>query len=114
MLAVIDGVPTYRKFSEARVATSFFNLVELYYVLLRKTDAAFARAMYKSFSECLVKVDDQDVFDGMKFKLEQKRRELSYVDALGYAVAQSCRLKFLTGDAQFKNLEGVEFVPLPM
>jgi predicted nucleic acid-binding protein len=112
MVALIDGSPAYRKFKEVRVATSFVNLIELYYVLLRTTDAAFAKGMYKAFSECLVEIDDNDVFKGMDLKLKQKRRDFSYVDALGYAVARSCNLKFLTSDTQFKDLPNVEFVPL--
>ena len=50
--------------------------------------------------------------DGMKRRLELRKRrlDLSYADALGYAVSLRLRLKFLTGDDAFKNLDNVEFV----
>ncbi len=55
---------------------------------------------------------DEDVKDGMKRRLELRKRrlDLSYADALGYAVSLRLRLKFLTGDDAFKNLDNVEFV----
>jgi hypothetical protein len=55
---------------------------------------------------------DEDVRDGMKRRLElrKKKLDLSYADALGYAVSLRLMLKFLTGDDAFKNLENVEFV----
>jgi len=59
-----------------------------------------------------VEFGDEDVKDGMKRRLELRKRrlDLSYADALGYAVSLRLRLKFLTGDDAFKNLDNVEFV----
>jgi len=55
---------------------------------------------------------DEDVKDGMRRRLElrKKKLELSYADAIGYAVSLRLMLMFLTGDDAFKNLEKVEFV----
>ena len=55
---------------------------------------------------------DDDVKDGMKRRLElrKKKLDLSYADAIGYAVSLRLMLMFLTGDDAFKNLEKVEFV----
>jgi len=59
-----------------------------------------------------VEFGDEDVKDGMKRRLElrKKKLELSYADAIGYAVSLRLMLMFLTGDDAFKNLEKVEFV----
>jgi predicted nucleic acid-binding protein len=48
----------------------------------------------------------------MKKRLELRKRkvDLSYADAIGYAVSLRLKLKFLTGDEAFKNLENVAFV----
>ncbi len=35
---------------------------------------------------------------------------MSYADAVGYYLAQKNKLKFLTGDKEFEELAGVEFV----
>ena len=55
---------------------------------------------------------DDDVKDGMKRRLElrKKKLDLSYADAIGYAVSLRLMLMFLTGDDVSKNLENVEFL----
>lgn len=55
---------------------------------------------------------DEDVKDGMKRRLElrKKKRDPFYADALGYAVSLRLMFMFLTGDDVSKNLENVEFL----
>ena len=57
-------------------------------------------------------LSDDDIKHGMRFRLEMKlkKKNLSYVDALGYIIAKKNKIKFLTGNNEFKNLENVEFV----
>ena len=45
-----------------------------------------------------------------EFKLENKNQRLSMADCIGYKIAESLGIKFLTGDEQFKNKPNVEFV----
>ena len=45
-----------------------------------------------------------------ELKLKINRRDVSYVDCLGYTLAKKLGVKFLTGDEQFKDMENVEFV----
>jgi len=45
-----------------------------------------------------------------RLELRKKKLDLSYADAIGYAVSLRLMLMFLTGDEAFKNLENVEFV----
>jgi predicted nucleic acid-binding protein len=46
----------------------------------------------------------------MKFRLKEKAKRLSYVDAIGYQLALEKNAKFLTGDKEFKGMKNVEFV----
>ena len=48
--------------------------------------------------------------NAMFFRLQNKSLNLSYVDCIGYVLARSSGLKFLTGDIQFKDMSNVEFV----
>ena len=45
-----------------------------------------------------------------EFKIEHAKKELSWADCIGYAIAQQEGLKFLTGDSQFKGMPHVKFV----
>ncbi len=107
----LRGNPAYKKyFKEPNGVTTKFNLIEIYYHLLDDPD--FAEEVFSSFSSVLV-----DVTDGQLKRAMVKRKELkdsglniSYADAIGYVVARDRKLKFLTGDKEFKNLPCVEFV----
>ncbi len=86
--------------------------METYYAVLRDHGEVAAEKAYSATAKYAVEFGDEDVKDGMKKRLELRKRklDLSYADALGYAVSQRLRLRFLTGDNAFKNLENVEFV----
>jgi hypothetical protein len=48
----------------------------------------------------------------MKFRLKMKKKKkaLSYVDALGYTIANRMKIRFLTGDIAFEDVPNVEYV----
>ncbi len=86
--------------------------METYYSVLRDHGGAAADKAYSAAAKYATEFRHEDVKDGMKRRLElrKKRLDLSYADALDYAVSLRLRLKFLTGDEAFKDLENVEFV----
>ncbi len=86
--------------------------METYYAVLRDYGEVAAEKAYSATAKYAIEFGDDDVKDGMKRRLElrKKRLDLSYADALGYAVSLRLRLKFLTGDEAFKNLDNIEFV----
>jgi len=57
-----------------------------------------------------VEIKDDDFKIANAFKAAHKKKKLSYVDCLGYVMAQARNIKVLTGDKQFKDLPGVEFM----
>ena len=71
-----------------------------------------AAQVIKVFSKYAMDFGIVDIEGAMKlrFKLKKKGFDVSYADALGYYLANTSNVKFLTGDKYFKGLEGVEFV----
>ena len=59
-----------------------------------------------SFSE----VNENIAKEAAKFRKANYKRELSYIDCIGYALSKSMGFKFLTGDDFFEKMENVEFV----
>ena len=45
----------------------------------------------------------------MKFRYNNKKKEMSMTDCISYFMAKELGIKFLTGDKEFENLENVEF-----
>jgi len=88
------------------------NLIETYYAVLRDNGEREAELAYSTFRHRAVEITDADVREGMKLRLRTRARkvDLSYADAIGYAMATRTGAKFLTGDRAFSGMKGVEFV----
>lgn len=112
---IVEGRESYKRFSgESRIITAKLNLMEAYYVYLVKRGAVYAESVFEHFNSFCVGISDEDFKEAMRFKAGMRRlnprSNLSYVDAVGYSVAKRHKVKFLTGDREFKGMENVEFV----
>ena len=108
---LLEGNPDYDKYKNAiDIVTTKFNLMELHYGLLNRNGKEKADATYYELLKLITEIDDNIIITANQFKLLLKKRKLSYVDCLGYSIAITRGIKFLTGDKQFKDLENVEFV----
>jgi len=103
-------------FEPGRGKTTWLHLMEVYYALLRDGGARqAARAVVSSFEPLLLEFSLPEVLDAMDLRTRwpRNRPRISYVDAIGYSLAQRRKLRFLTGDRAFKGLPGVAFVRIP-
>lgn len=59
----------------------------------------------------LIATHRQDIELAARLKVSSagRQRNLSYIDALGFAVSQRLGYRFLTGDRGFRGMKGVEF-----
>lgn len=113
MMEYAAGNPRYKRYFESKpMFTSLMNLTELYYHALGDGGEDAAQRLYLGFRGYSVDLQEADVFSGMKFRVRMKAsgKEVSYVDALGYAMAERLGVPFLTGDTAFKEIRNVEFV----
>ncbi|MBI2670430.1 PIN domain-containing protein [Candidatus Woesearchaeota archaeon] len=108
LVELIKINPSYIKYSEEIITITLFNLIELYYAVLRDFNETKAKAIFYRFKECIKEIDDEIIFEAIHLKL--KNKNLSYADCIGYVYSLKNRLVFLTGDKEFKDMENVEFV----
>ena len=107
----VGGNSPYKKyFQKYDIVTTRLNLVELFYTLLRSYNIETARKYYKAFKPFAVDYSDEVVEKAMLLRLKLKKRKVSIIDCIGYEYSRANKLKFLTGDKEFKNLKNVEFV----
>ena len=99
----------YKPYSDVSIITTKLNLMELYYTLLLKYGREAAEKYFDEFISYTIEIDDDIFKKACEFKLSNKNKRLSYVDCIGYILAKSRNVKFLTGDKEFKYLENVEF-----
>ena len=90
--------------------TTKLNLMELHYSILRLYGKEKAEKAFNFFNEFCLEIEDEIIKNANEFRLKNYRRDLSYIDCIGYILAKKFNAKFLTGDIQFKDFENVEFV----
>jgi len=110
LIEIIKGSSDYKKFEHEELVVTQFQLMELHYYLLRTFGLKIAEEMINNWEEFLQPVTMLQIKLAMQFKLQQKKKKLSYVDCIGYAFAKYHGIKFLTGDEQFRDLSQVEFI----
>ncbi len=110
LMEIIKGNPNYGKCLDSEMFTTLMNLYEMHYNLLKISDENSAKDKFFQFKQFLIPVKDEHIFLASRFRIENARLKLSYVDALGYIIAKEEGMKFLTGDNAFRKMPDVEFV----
>ncbi len=111
LYAIALGQENYFSFVKgSHIKTSLMNLYELYYSLLKDGKEQLAEKFLLRISPNCIEVTPDIVKSAAKFRLQNSRLKLSYIDCLGYIIAKSHNIEFLTGDPGFKNLPDVIFV----
>jgi hypothetical protein len=86
------------------------TLAEFYQTLYRKLGKQTADYWLSKLSSYSVTVALDIWIKSIVYRHEHKAENLSMFDCIGYVFAQENKLKFVTGDKQFKNKKGVLFV----
>ena len=108
---IIEGGENYKRYTKSIViVTTKLNLMELFYGLLIRYDEKTANNFYEKFLSYCTGIEDNIIKKAMIFRALNKKRNLSYVDCIGYILAKQRNVKFLTGDKEFENMDNVEFV----
>ena len=110
LIEIIGGNKGYKKYENATLVTSEFNLIELYYHFLKNYGKNSAERYFNHWLSLCVKIPYNVIKLGMEIKLANSKEKLSYIDCIGYAFCLQNNILFLTGDSKFKNKVRVEFV----
>jgi predicted nucleic acid-binding protein len=110
MIEIIRGSANYAKFRDSFIVMSKLNIFEVFYALLRDKGEEIARHFLRDFYQFAIDFSPEVIEEAAKFRLARKRQNISMADAIGYVLAKSLGIRFLTGDEQFRNIEDVEFV----
>ncbi len=114
LIEITRGNANYNQYiNDKGIVTTKLNLMELYYCLLREHDKSIAESYFSKLNRYCIDFDDDTLKEAMQIKLKQRNanKNWSYIDALGYVIAKSMDIPFLTGDREFKDIENVIFIP---
>ena len=110
ILEIIRGNPNYENYKELIFITNTLNLSEVFYSLIREIDKKGALKIISEFNFEFIEISEEIAIESAIFKYNNKSKNFSYADCIGYITAQKNNIKFLTGDKEFEYLENVEFV----
>lgn len=89
---------------------TWLNLMEFYYSAVGDCGEEKAKEWYSNLKNAVVDVDDEILFEAMRFRREYKKQDISYADAVGYICAKKHNIPFVTGDKEFKDKNNVVFI----
>ena len=108
---LFEGNTSYGPYAEGiAIITTKLNLMEFHYGLLIRCGKEVADANYYELLKFAVEVSDKTIIMANELKAAMKGKNVSYVDCIGYVVAITCNVPFLTGDKQFSRMDNVEYV----
>jgi len=108
---LIIGSENYKLYQKgAGILFTRFQLMELHYAFMRTIGQAKADEIYDALVPFVIGISDHTIKKANALKYFYRKRKLSYIDCIGYVLARKNGFPFLTGDEQFRDLEGVEFV----
>jgi len=113
IIEILKGSSHYRTYKDAVLVTTEFNLAEFAYAVARDyPDTATEICSRVRHGMRLYHPGDRDYLHAAHIRRQGalKGKKFSLIDCVGYSVAESLSLPFLTGDEEFRGMNGVEFV----
>ena len=111
LYAIAVGQKNYLQFSyHHHIITSIMNLYELYYSLLRDGKRELADAFVLRLLGCCQPITPEVIKKSSYFRILHIKKELSYIDCLGYLMALELHIPFLTGDSGFRGMAHTVFL----
>ena len=110
IIEAVSGNSNYAKFLGQEICITIFNLAEIYYSAINNLNEDKANEIYEKYSLFVAEISDEILKEAMKFRKENKKKNLSYTDCIGYVYAMKSNMVFLTGDKEFQGMKNVEFV----
>lgn len=110
LIEIARGNPNFMDYLTSDCVTTQQNIAELYYAELLKKEVKNAEEILRFFSKIVVVIQPETIEKAMEFRHRNTKKKFSYIDCFGYTFARENKRLFLTGDKEFKEMEGIEFV----
>jgi len=110
LIEIATGNKSYDSYLDFPYVVSALNIGEFYAYLIRAHGSKNAKEQLHSYDFEIVELTKELMTAVTEFKTEHSKKELSWADCIGYIAATQLKLRFLTGDKEFKGMEQAEFV----
>ncbi len=110
LIEIHNKNPKYIPYLEEEFTIPEPIIAEFYGIILKNYNEQTANYLLKKFEPYLSPVNINILIKAIKFRHENKKRKLSFFDCVAYMFSLENKYEFLTGDKEFENLPGVDFV----
>ena len=110
IIEIIKGNENYKKYTKSIVLTTKLNLFEVFYILIRDAGEKEANYFIDKYYPSIIDFDKEIIKKAAEFRLKYKKRDLSMTDCIGYFLSKKWKVRFLTGDKEFEDMENAKFV----
>src|SRR2546426_10873476 len=106
LVEIIYQNPKFAHYLTAEFVVSDLTLAEFYGVLLKDESPELAEEWFKKLEPYALSVSRELLREAVKFRFDNRRRDISFFDAVGYVFAMRHGYLFVTGDKEFEKLPG--------
>ena len=110
LVEIHNGNPLFIGLLNEEAVITDVTMAEFYGHLYKKHNAATADYWHRKLSFICKNVPRDTLIKATKFRIDRKEKNLSFSDCVGYVFAAENGMRFVTGDREFRQMQGVEFV----
>jgi len=110
LVEIHNGNQRFAGLLNDEIVITNMTMAEFYAFLYRKYNLQTAEYWHRKLSFFCKPVPMPVLLKAVKFRIDNKTKNFSFFDCVGYTYARENNMKFVTGDRQFHSIEGVEFV----
>lgn len=110
LVEIHKGNPKFEKLQYESLMIPDLILAEFHGILYSRYNRKTADYWMRRLMSHAQNVPFPVLLAAMRFKVDQRKRNLSFFDCVGYLFARENKMRFVTGDKEFKDLPGVLFL----
>lgn len=109
LVEISKANPEFEVYLESDFVIPDTTIAEFYLVLLREEGEKIADYWFRKLEAYCLQVNKETLIEAVKFRHQNKSKNISFFDAVGYIFSIKNNYKFVTGDKEFEHLINVEF-----
>ena len=110
LIEMLEGNPAYSEIIRGEFVVPDSTLAEFYLMMCKKPNEKTAKYWLERFRPYSRPAGLDIWIEALRYRAAHKPAKLSIFDCVGYAYSRANKCLFVTGDKEFRGVEGVEFI----
>lgn len=110
LVEISKGNKRFSALLNEEFAITDFTMAEFYALFYKESREDTAKYWHDKLSPYCRQVSRSTIIKALKYRVDNRKENLSVFDCVGYIFSLENNLKFVTGDQAFKYKEGVMFI----